>query len=288
MRTHKNDLKDRGILRTGYGAGRPNIWHAWELDDAARKTAHGFGVVRMPSRIPAGDLTTVVVEYHIAAQTIPAGGQLALMWRWAYDWSDLQTNDPAQQGYLSLSVESAKDNAEPAELQAHYNAYGGIEPYNHALKLKVTRGELAAGDCVRLVCGDQSAGSPGWRAPTLAADEISFLLLIDPAGTDQWTELVGPQSQTAKTVPREPVKLIAVAPSDLVVGETSCIIVRAEDCWGNAAVLDEPPALSFEEDNRAAVIEDIKKTADGRAYHAAILADARGLIGSSRRLRAQD
>ncbi|MCA9068780.1 MAG: DUF3604 domain-containing protein, partial [Planctomycetaceae bacterium] len=229
----------------------------------------------MPATLPVGEFTTVVVEFHIGEEAIPTGGHLGLLWRWAYDWSDLQTNAPSEQGYLTVSVNSASGDA--AKLSVRYNAYGGIEPYNHALKLTVDSGELRPGDCVRLVCGDQSGGGPGWRAPTLATEDVGFLLLIDSKGDEQWTELIGPQTQTCEMVPRKAETLHVIAPSDTVVNEESLVIVRAVDCWGNPTPLDEVPAFSIEGDSEAAQIDNVRQAANGRVYHATLKVQRPGL-----------
>ena len=84
-----------------------------------------------------------------------------------------------------VMVTSARRGSHAAKLSVRYNAHGGLEPYNPALKLKIVSGELTEGDCVRLVCGDRSAGSPGWRAPTLATEDVGFLALVDSTGKER-------------------------------------------------------------------------------------------------------
>lgn len=277
MRSRKNDLKERGIVRTGYGPGKPNIWHAHEVDEATRRKSYGHGVVEIPGKMAAGEFATVVVEFHIGEEKIPSGGHLGLFWRWGYDWSDLQTDEPSEQGFLTVSITSTSGRSSTAKLSVRYNAHGGIEPYNHALKLTVTSGELIQGDCIRLICGDRTAGSPGWRAPTLVAEDVGFLLLQDSEGNEQWTEFIGPQSQTCQIVPQKPEKLIVIARSDLVVGEDSQLIIKAEDCWGNAVALDEIPKLSIEGNPDAIVFENIRQAAEGRVYHATLKGQLPGL-----------
>jgi hypothetical protein len=67
-------------------------------------------------------------------------------------------------------------------------------------------------------------------------------MLVDPQGQQRWTEL--PRPQPYRIEPGESRRLVAVAPSDAVVGETVTIVVRAEDEWGNAAFLGGGLSLS--------------------------------------------
>ncbi|GIW79039.1 MAG: DUF3604 domain-containing protein [Gemmatales bacterium] len=227
-------------LTTGYGAGRPNIWHARELPDAERRRCHGWGSVRIPATLTAGETTDVDFEFAIGAAIIPEKGRLAIAWRWPYDWSDLQATSADQPGFVTIEQNAKND----VRLEFSHHPFGGIEPFHHYLALTVQRGALVEGDRVRIHVR-------GWRAPTCAVRNADFLLLLDPSGQSQWIELPAPAAEAAaergatlnsnhfRVVPGPAVRLVVVAPSDALAGRETEVIVRAEDQWGNVTHLPD-------------------------------------------------
>lgn len=252
-------------LTTGYGPGKPNIWHAADVPLDERRRQHGSGRVEIAPLLAAGAWTTVRFEIHLGRLKVPAGGQAAVAWRWPFDWSALQADDPAGDGFMRFQATTAEGSPVDAQLNAAYHPYGGIEPYHHYLALTVERGALRDGDVVSIVCGDRSAGGRGWRAPTCAIKRMHFLLLIDPTGRQQWTEL--PRCEPSAVVAGPLERLVAIAPSDAVAGESFTLIVRGEDAWGNAAPLGETPQLAAESLAAVKPAADVEVIDDPPACH---------------------
>ncbi len=229
-------------IKTTYGPGKPTIWHAAEVPDDQRLRSHGRGTYEVSGDVTAGNFTSIRFTFEIGEQEIPVDGRLTIIWRWPFDWSAPQADDSQEAGFYRIETRSVIE----ASFNTTYQPYGGIEPYHHYLDLRLASGSLTQGDCVTITVGDQSDGSPGWRAPSCSVKEAYFLMCIDPEGNDQWTELVRQRPFTIH--PGPPQRSVTIAPTDVVVGQPFQIIVRVEDEWGNATHADQPPRLlSFEE-----------------------------------------
>lgn len=249
---------------TGYGTGNPEIWHALEHTPDERRRLHGWGHFDPPARITVGSHATLTFTFEIGEQAIQPGGRLALFWRWPLDWDNLQTDRPSEAGYTTVTVEDADGSPLEVPLEVAYEAYKGIEPFHHNLQLKTIDKPLTPGTRVRIVAGDTAGGGPGWRAACCAAKEAEFLMLADAEGTPRWTQLAGPNKYAL--VPDKAERLVVIGPADVVGDETANIIVRAEDCWGNAAPATGVPQLHAA-DEAQMVIRGTKTLDDPHASH---------------------
>ncbi len=271
-------------LTTGYGPDKPEIWHASEMSLEERRKSHGEGSYQPPEALVAGEFTTVSFEFCLGANGLAVGGVLGVAWRWPFDWSALQTDDPRADGYVCWTTRQ-KEDATPAMFVAKYEAYGGIEPYHHYLALELKQGTLQAGDTLRVVCGETRDGGRGWRAPTCAAREARFLMLVAPEGKQRWTEL--PPGPAFAINPGPPSRLVLIAPSDVVVGETAAaqgpVVARVEDRWGNATSADEPPTLSLLE-GQGFQCRAVSATTAPPAYHYDVSFDRPGTYRLEARL----
>lgn len=223
-------------LRTsGLGEGHPEIWHANELSAEERALQHGVAEMDLEADLTVGQHTTVTFTYQVGDQGVETGGRLGICWRWPYDWADLQADDPKGPGYVHVSVE--RESNEPSTTNAafaiEYRRLGGIEPWHHQLALELTTGRLRKGDRIRIVCGERRHGGTGWRAPTCRLERCGFLALVDRAGSGTWIQLLG--LPTFPIRPRDPVRLVAVADSEGVIGSPVRLMVRGEDEWGNTS-----------------------------------------------------
>ncbi len=211
-------------------------------DERLRK--HGKGTHTELDHLTVSEPTTVIFEWTIGEDVVETGGELLVCWRWPFYWSDLQTDDPSADGFMSLEFEPAAESTADVTLKPVYNWFSGIEPWHHQIHVKVEQGQLRQGDHIKLTCGDTSQGSVGWRAPTCVDWSVEFLMAIDHLGDSIRHRLV--QQPSFSVIAGPPVRLNAIVHSDTVVGEPAEVIVRAEDCWGNATVLNDLPILSIE------------------------------------------
>lgn len=227
----------------------PELHHHFNLSDEERIRRHGKGTHSAIDQLTVSEPTTVVFEWTIGEDVVETGGELLIAWRWPFDWSNLQADDPAADGFMRLEFEPAAVSAAgdgsgtDVTLKPLYNWFSGIEPWHHQTHVKVEQGQLREGDRIRLTCGDTSQGSIGWRAPTCVDTSLEFVMAIDHLGNSIRNRLV--QQPYFGVVPGPAVSLTAIVHSDTVIGERAEVIVRAEDCWGNATWLDIPPTVSL-------------------------------------------
>ncbi|MHC4875629.1 MAG: DUF3604 domain-containing protein [Planctomycetota bacterium] len=227
--------------------GRAEILHHFDMADDDRMRLHGSGTHTPIESLAVSEATTVDFEWKVGEESVQTGGDLLVVWRWPFDWSDLQAEDPSGDGFMRMEFVPAADRDEPAddvELSLKYNWIAGIEPWHHQIRINVVSGTLQPGDRVRLTCGDTTEGGAGWRAPTCVDNECRFLMLIDHTGDQRRHRLV--QQPSFRVTPGAAVRLRAVViESDAVVQQPVTLIVRGEDCWGNATELPEAPQITF-------------------------------------------
>ena len=214
------------LLVSGF-PGRGQVWHMAGMSAAERLRRHGTASCEPAGDLVAGERVRVAFGFELGETEIGAGGRLRVAWRWPFDWTELSRED------MEVSA--------PAAVEAVHESRGDLDPWNHHIELRVREGKLRRGDRVHLVCG----GRKGWGAPTFAARSVGFLLLINPEGGDDWVRLLDPPPFAL--APGPPFRLVATAPSEGTVQEEILMRVRAEDKWGNPALLEAPPQVGAEE-----------------------------------------
>lgn len=259
--------------------GRAEILHHFDMPDEERRRRHGAGTHTPIDSLTVSEATTVLFEWQVGEEPVITGGDLLVVWRWPFDWSDLQADNPGGDGFMQMEFLPVGGDTDASsadvELSLRYNWIAGIEPWHHQIRINVVSGELRQGDRVRLTCGDQSQGGGGWRAPTCIDDECRFLMLIDHCGEQRRNRLV-PQSAFHIT-PGAAVQLRAVVvQSDAVVGQPATLIVRGEDCWGNAAALPELPQITLAEGKGDVSITPLEADTVRPASHFAVTFSAVG------------
>jgi hypothetical protein len=235
------------LISSRVAPGKPEILHYPNLPEAQRKKQHGRGSHSPIGRLTVSQPTTVTFEFVVGERAVVEGGSCLIVWRWPFDWSDLQTATPAADGYVStkLTPSATRGRTEPVVLSTNYQWIGGIEPWHHFLEVRVQSGNLKSGDTLHVVCGDTSGGSHGWSAPTCAARRAQFLMLIDHLGNGQRARLVDPPEYQIHA--STPIRLAAFCRSDGSVDEPITVTVRTEDCWGNATNPQSPTILRVAE-----------------------------------------
>jgi len=229
------------MLITSGVPGGPQVWHMKDQSIEERRRQYGYGSCEPAEPVVAGEFVILTFQFVIGQQEISEGGRLRIAWRWPFDWGDLQTSEPGGAGYMTHTTQS-DDDVDDCILKSNYRVLGDLNPWTHHIELKVIEGSLREGDRINVTCGDRSGGGVGWRAPTFAAKTARFLMLTDPDSNDRWVR--HPDEPAISIVPGSPCRLVAMAPSDAVAGETFDIIVRPEDEWGNASALKIAPQLN--------------------------------------------
>ena len=228
------------LLSHHRGPGFPTLMHLTQLSEAERRAEFGAGRYEIDRSPSAGDFTTVTFTFTVGARGVVPGGRLGVCWRWPFDWHDLQSEDPGGDGYVRVLIEA---RTRDIEAEARYERMGGVEPWHHIVTTQVRQGTLAAGDEVRIVCGDRTGGGRGWRAPSRASPTMGFVMMVDPDGVQEdggvrWFRLPDPPEFEVTAGPLR--RLVVVAPSFAKVGATASVLVRGEDRWGNPAPVPDP------------------------------------------------
>ena len=192
------------------------------------RTMYGWAELSPSRPAVAGSTGTFVLTYHVGEYGVDDGGTLKIAFRFASDWGCPQSNDPRAPDYVTVTTDG------PGKLSYRYDPKGYIRPYQKCLTIDVKEWALCAGNTVRVTYGDTSGGSPGTTVQTFREHTFEFKVAVDAFGTGQFVEL--DQHPTLEIVPSEAAKLVAIAPTEVVVGEPFAVGVKLEDEWGNPAV----------------------------------------------------
>jgi hypothetical protein len=183
----------------------------------------GSATITPDTPVVAGEYGTWRIDYVVGVSGIDDGGRLRLALRSVSDWAAPQLSDSAAADYVTIAASA------PVRLTPTFGG-DGIRPWNRTLTVRVSDGALAPDDVVTLVLGDTSGGGPGMRAQTFPERHFSFRLQADPFGTGLYQDVA---FLGFPIVAGPAARLVAVAPSDAIVGEPAWLQVRALDRWGN-------------------------------------------------------
>src|SRR5205814_7066456 len=93
----------------------------------------------------AGSVVGWAVRYTAGRYGVDDGGALKLSWRFASDWAEPQTTNPAGSSYLRATTDSG------AALAVRYEPRGNVRPWMKTVLVRVTDGFLAPGQSVEVV-----------------------------------------------------------------------------------------------------------------------------------------
>lgn len=179
----------------------------------------------LQGRVVAGSLQTMEVEYTAGFSGIDDTGSLKFVMRYATDCGTPQFEDPSGANFTTAIASNG------ARLQLRYDLKDNIRPWGKTIHVKVLQGFLREGDTIRLVLGDRSQGSPGWRTQTFLESTWELRVLVDRFATYVYEPV--PQPPLLVIVASEPVRLVAVAPSHAKPNRKVTVRCKLEDAWGN-------------------------------------------------------
>jgi len=195
--------------------------------DLEWRKRYGWVKVEPKEPIIAGSYGTWRLTYTAGTYGLDNNGMLLVCWKFAWDWGAPQVTDPSGENYLTVHTDGE------AKIRATYRFKGYIRPWYHVVQVEIFDGELRPGEHIELIFGDTSSGSPGQRAPTTVG-RCEWRVLVDCFQTRRFVPLNDyPIMQIVSGKAR---RLVAVLPSNVVVGEKSWLLVRVEDAWGNPSV----------------------------------------------------
>jgi hypothetical protein len=183
----------------------------------------GTATITPDTPVVAGSTGTWTIDYTVGRSALDDGGRLRIATRTVTDHAMPQFNRPDAQDYVSVSSTGTATLTPVFEV-------AGVRPWSKALTIRVSDGQLAEGDQIRVILGDPAYGSPGMRAQTYPERDFTLKVLVDPFGTgiyehvaDVGYEIIGGAAT----------QLVVTAPSDVVAGQDSWLHIRALDLWGN-------------------------------------------------------
>lgn len=188
---------------------------------------HRLGRVELSpaTAVVAGSLGQWTLTYTVGSYGIDEGGTIKIARRFASDWGRPQFEDPKAVGYTTAATTGE------AKLALRYDPKAHVRPWMKCLVIDVYDGCLAPGDVVTIVFGDRSHGSPGIQAQTFIESAHEMRVLVDPTNACLVRRL--PSSPVVPIVSGPPVRVVAIVPTQVVVGQRVDVFVKGEDCWDN-------------------------------------------------------
>ena len=194
--------------------------------------------------VVAGSFGQWALIYTAGSYGIDEGGTVMLVQRTACDWQTPQFNHPDQAGFTTVTTTGN------AKTDIRFQPKQSVRPWQKwCLVVDIKDGYLSPGDTITIVLGDQSQGSPGIRAQTFVESAHEFRVLVDPTNAALVTRL--PSSPKFEIVAGDPVRLVCIAPTDMVVGQENAVFIKGEDDWGNPTPVKEPISYELEGDAKA-------------------------------------
>ena len=212
--------------------------HDWTQQDWQDEL--GSATVTPDSDVVAGASGTWRITFRVGRWGIDERGSIKLAWRQVSDWGPPQFDDPGGDNYTTFDLQSSHS----ARLEARYEWRGYIRHWRQALTIDVTDDALWPGDVITITLGETSGGSPGFKAQTFDESNFEFKLFVDPYGTGSFQPL--PESPRLRVVGGPARRLVALVPSEVAVGESGWLLIKAEDQHGN-------PAAGYGEEVKIAV-----------------------------------
>jgi hypothetical protein len=163
-------------------------------------TSEGSLAVTPASGI-SGEFGTWTVIYTVGAGGIREGGGIRVQLPDAWhagprnSANRLQATDPTDDHYVSarvsrgdVKIETTVEAETETRLVKHAKRSldGRSERYVFVVRVRVIEGELLGGDEVRVVYGDRSGGSRGYRAAAIAIGARPVLVAIDRDGSSRF------------------------------------------------------------------------------------------------------
>jgi hypothetical protein len=179
--------------------------------------ASEFGLIELVSggRVEAGELAVVVLRYVAGSAGLAAGGSILIDTESDSDWGRPQVVDSGADDYLKVSPPDGR-------------AVSVHTPDHKSLVVTVQSGTVSAGESLTISLG---AGD-GLRAQTFYETEHYFRCRVDPTGEGVSTAI---ESVIVEVAGGQAESLSAIAPSDIEIGSSFALLLKAEDRWGNPA-----------------------------------------------------
>ncbi len=185
----------------------------------------GTAKIEPTGRFEAGSFASFTLTYTAGQFGIDDTGSIKVVFRFASDMGQLQTDRPAAPNYITAEASNG------AGLDVRFEKKMNIRPWGKTLLIDVSKGYLREGDQIIIRFGDPRQGCPGMRLQTFCEETFEFRVLVDAIATCDYVEL--PEQPEIAIVPGPPVKWVTIIPTHQEVGKPFRLRVKGEDRWGN-------------------------------------------------------
>lgn len=185
----------------------------------------GWSELSPGGNVEAGAWGTWTLTYHVGRYGVDDGGTIVLSRRFASDWARPQTEAPGEAHYASAATSGS------ASLKLRWDPKSNVRPWQQGLAVDVFDSYLAEGDTVAIVLGDRTGGGAGTRAQTFCEKNFRFRLFVDCFGSNRFIEAA--DTPAVSIAPGAPARLALHGATEQAPGETSWMLVKLEDVWGN-------------------------------------------------------
>ena len=171
-----------GSVAKGQISHPGNFWEEFDHEFAPAFHAYRAGqdvslAMEGPAEILRGGYGEWTFTFTAGPGGLAAGQAVAIATRHVSGWGTPQDLDYGAPNYVTAS--SSADVALkllPEESFSISNKFFlDYFPWQHITMVEITRGHLGPGESIRLVFGDRSHGSPGFRVPSVAREHALFL-----------------------------------------------------------------------------------------------------------------
>lgn len=194
---------------------------------ARNRQLYGYASISPSNEVVAGSWGTWTLIYRAGRLGVDDGGRILVLLHGASDWGPFQMDNPHGKNYTTVRTKGK------ARLEAQYEPrYACRKPMWRGIIITVKDGYLQEGDEVILTIGDRIGGGPGSCAHTISQqEEYKFQIMVDPFPIVDPVPVL--DSPSLRIISGKPVKLEALWPTEVLVGESTWLLVRAKDYWGN-------------------------------------------------------
>lgn len=220
--------------------------------------------------IVAGSMSTIAVTYTAGRFGIDDQGSIRFLLRFASDAGRPQFDRPTAPNFCTAVASNG------TVLLPEYHPRGAFRPWFKAIRVNVMREPLREGDKVKLVLGDRSQGSVGWRMSTMREGRFEIRVQADPWGTVVYGDVAG--NAMLDLVPGTPSVWRAIIPTLRRVGDLFALSVRADDRCGNPVARLEKEFILEADGAVAGLPQRVAANDDGVVRVSGVRATAPGTI----------
>ncbi len=200
------------------------IGEAWSsVKPFENSNAYGFARLEPKGEFVTRSYASFTLMYTAGLYGIDDTGAIRISFRIVGDWGKFQTNDPKAPNYISATTD--------AGVKLVLDVGRSPRPRNKCVTINVVGGFLGEGQKVKIIFGDTSHGSLGFKLQTFAEKAFEFKVSVDPCATGHFFPLDPPLQ--ISIVPDKPSVWKAVLPSLRRPGQKFHLGIKAEDIWGN-------------------------------------------------------